>query len=166
MDHWSILASGTAERFTPIPPAEYYGEPDTFQFELIAQDYRAIRIYGDRSFLKHTPQYLATDRDIRRLGIEIERIMSEVTGAFFSLYGSAFGSGRISDEEAAEAGTFWLELRTHDDRAIRIEGDRMLFEHGRERLATERDIRQIGEQLLSAINSVTGEIERGDAAQA
>jgi hypothetical protein len=164
MDHWSILASGSAEDFTSTYPADYYGEPDTFQLELRTGDDRAIRITGDRSLLKHDRQHMASDQDIRHIGVEIAHSVSDMTGAEMSLHAVALGSDNIPGGEPPEAGTFWLELKTHDDRTIRIEGDRRLFEYGQP-LMTDRDILQVGGQIASAINAVTGELEHGGTAQ-
>lgn len=67
-------------------------------------------------------------------------------------------------EEAAKAGTFWLELRAHDNHTIRIEGDRTLFQRSEPQLVTNREVRQLGKQIVGAINRVTGELEiRGTA---
>jgi hypothetical protein len=160
MDHWWIEASGIAERFTALDPAQYYGVPaqDTFQLELRTGDDRAMRINGHRNLLKRARRQMATDRDMREFGTQIAHTMRDVTGADLSVHEMHFGPGSIFGEEATKAGTFWLALETHDARTIRIEGDRTLFLRA-PWLVTDEDVRQLGQQIVSTINTVTGEME-------
>ena len=157
MDHWWLEAWSTAERFTPVPSAEFVAEPETFKLQLRIRDDRTIRIDGDRNLLKHSRRQ-ATREDIRQLGEQIARTINGVTGADWSLNASTFGSGHIFGGEEATAGIFRLILRTHGDRGIRMEGDRRLFNNAT-RLAEDEDIVLLGDQIVGAINFVTRELE-------
>lgn len=64
--------------------------------------------------------------------------------------------GSSGSEEEPE--TFRIELRTHDGRSIRIEGDRRLFKDTT-LLATDEHIGRVGEHIVRAINSATAELE-------
>jgi hypothetical protein len=72
----------------------------------------------------------------------------------------SFGSEHIFRLETAEAGIFWLDLRTHgDNRAMRIEGDRRLFQYAQPARVTDLDVRRLGDRIVSTINTVTGELD-------
>ena len=68
------------------------------------------------------------------------------------------GNGGDGDGDGGEDEGFELECRTHDHRTLIISGHRSLFTDPT-RMATEGEIRQLGEHVIRALNTATGELE-------
>ena len=81
------------------------------------------------------------------------------------LHSTELRSNRYGNEDADDDGDneglgegFQLEFRTHGSRALIISGDRTLFTNPG-RMATESEIQHLGEQIIRALNTATGELE-------
>jgi len=73
-------------------------------------------------------------------------------------YGYENWDGGDDDNGEDEDENFQLEFRTHGNRTLIISGSRTLFIDPA-RMATEGEIRQLGEHIVRALNTATGELE-------